>query len=559
MGRQPRRSVRAAALRIALGIVAMIALAPSRGAEGQDAGPSASFRLVHPERQAAAMLRLFEGSRAAHPAAALAAWKRATREPDRLGKPTEAVISFFNPEMIAEWKILDGAEYHLGYHTEENSRRWRLDVPGDDGTFAALITALRLTGGAQEAPPAEGKPTVERLGRPGAAVGRRGGPGRGITLASSSAELEQAVERPANLLALATALESGLVFRVDPGRLSSSRLANVGLRRAVELARGLGCRSALGSLGLAGDRLAIEVSTELDPGPMVSRPGRDAAIDPGWLGWIPADEAAACACLALGRGLFFWDGLFDVADRVDRADPARADLAPLRTRLNLLATAAGVRLEADFWPHLRGATFALLVDPEDSGRVGRALIALHLDDQSAARRLADEIAPGLAGLARGLKKVAKPTPGTPGPAGVPIDASAPRPLGRVGGRPLVVAVRDRTVLIGWGEGVLGAALRAGGRHEASVTTLLGESCTGPESEPPARMAAFWPGRMALPIKGLEGPTPLARALAHGPPIMWVGWNHGDRAADRISWPGLSGSIRRFLEAIPLDAASDTRR
>ena len=65
-----------------------------------------TVRLVHPERQAAEILRLFEGSPAPHPAAALAAWKRASSEPDRLGKTTEAVISFFNPEMVAEWKVV---------------------------------------------------------------------------------------------------------------------------------------------------------------------------------------------------------------------------------------------------------------------------------------------------------------------------------------------------------------------------------------------------------------------------------------------------------------------
>jgi hypothetical protein len=539
-------------------LVAMMASIPSGGAVGQEAGPSASFRLVHPDRQAAAMLKLFEGSRAAHPAAALGAWKRATREPDRLGKPIEAVISFFNPDMIAEWKILDGAEYHLGLDPETNSRRWRLDVPGDDGTFAALITALRLTGGGQESPLADGQPAVERLGGPGAAVGTRGGPGRGITLASSRAALGLAVPRASDLLPLAGTFESGLVFRVDPGRLSSSRWASVRLRRVVELARGLGCRSALGSLGLSGDRLALEVDTELERGQPISRPMLETSgIEPAWIGWIPIDQAAACACLALGRGPGFWDDVFAVADRVDRADPARADLAPLRTRLNLLATAAGVRLEADLWPHLRGATFALLADPADSGRAGRALVALHLDEKAAARRLADEVIPRLADMAGGLKKT-RPVPGTQGPKGVPIAPSTARPLGRVGGRPVEVAVRDQTVLIGWGEGALGAALRAGGRQEESVATLMGKTGPGPGSRPPARLAAFWPGRMPIPVRGLDGPTPLARALAQGPPITWVGWNHGDRAADRIAWPGLSAAVRRFLDAIPLDAASDMR-
>ena len=76
-----------------------IVLSRVQGGESPD-GPEVVFRLIHPDRQAAAIIQLFEGCRAPHPAAALAAWKRATRDPNQLGKPLEAVISFFNPEMV---------------------------------------------------------------------------------------------------------------------------------------------------------------------------------------------------------------------------------------------------------------------------------------------------------------------------------------------------------------------------------------------------------------------------------------------------------------------------
>ena len=45
--------------------------------------------------------------------------------------------------------------------------------------------------------------------------------------------------------------------------------------------------------------------------------------------------------LAFEPGAAFWDSAFALADRVDRADPSRAGVAPLRTRFNLLAAAAG--------------------------------------------------------------------------------------------------------------------------------------------------------------------------------------------------------------------------
>ena len=143
--------------------------------EQATSGEPIVVRLIHPDRQAAAVLRLFEGCAAPHPAAALAAWKRSTRDPNQLGKPLEAVISFFNPEMVREWSVFHEARFQLGFDPETGSGRWRLTVPGDDGTLAALITALRLSGGSNEAPVGNGTIAVNRLGGPGAAVATRSG------------------------------------------------------------------------------------------------------------------------------------------------------------------------------------------------------------------------------------------------------------------------------------------------------------------------------------------------------------------------------------------------
>jgi len=527
-------------------------------------------RLIHPDRQAAAVLHLFEGCAAPHPAAALAAWKRSTRNPDQLGKPLEAVISFFNPEMVREWSVFHEARFQLGFDPETGAGRWRLTVPGDDGTLAALITALRLSGGSNEAPVGNGTIAVNRLGGPGAAVAvRRAG---GVVLASSRAELDRGLPQgspgPANRSKMvglkddagapAAAPDSGLVFRIEPGRMALPARGSVATRRAIELARGLGCLTVVGSLGLVDDQVGLEIASEFDPArPFGPGSSGNVAIDPEWLRWIPAREAVAMVSLTAGLGPAYWNGVFALADRVDRADPARANLAPLRTRINLLASAVGARLEADLWPHLRGITVAWLANPDKPEQPGRAIAVLQMDEGPAAQHLVADVLPRLAAF--WTKAKVETRQGQPQPpdalrvtAG---DSPLTRSLGRPGGCPLDASARGRTVLVGWGEQALETMFRTGEHPEQSVMPLIGAAGGGPARVPLARVGAFWPGRMRLPVKGLDGPTPLVRCLAEGPPVVWMGWNLDGKARDRVRWHDLHGLVRRFLAAIPLDLAN----
>ena len=536
--------------------------------EETTAGEPLVVRLIHPDRQAATVLRLFDGCAAPHPAAALAAWKRSTREPDQLGKPLEALISFFNPEMVREWSVLHEARFELGFDSETGSRRWRLTVPGDDGTLAALITALRLSGGSNEEPVGNGAMAVNRLGGPGAAVGARGA--GGIILASSRAELDRGL--PPGILDPSARLETvdlkevlgvpaadpdaGLMFRLEPGRLSLPARGSASTRRAIELARGLGCRTVVGSLGLDHDEVGLEIASELGPAGLFGPgSGGNLMLDPEWLKWIPSGEAVAVASLAAGRGAGYWDGIFALADRVDRADPARANLAPLRTRINLLASAVGARLEADLWPHLRGLTVAWLASPDQPEQSGRAVLLLHMDDETAARHLVGDVLPRLAalwGIAKVQTRPAQPPAASRVAAG---DSAVPRSLGRPGGSPIEAVARGRTVLVGWGDQALETMFRAAEHPEQSVLPVIKAGSAGLARETLARVAAYWPGRMRLPFKGLDGPTPLVRCLAEGPPIVWTGWNLAGKARDRVCWRDLHGLVRRFLAAIPLGTAT----
>jgi hypothetical protein len=533
------------------------------------------IRLEHPERQADAWLRLFQGTRAPDPASALTAWKRATRDPGRLGKPLEAVIAGFNPEMVTEWRLLHAAELHAGYRGIDGKLEWYAVIPHDDGAIAAGITAKRVTDGTDEAPLVHsGKQLiVSRLGQPHAPVASDVG---SAVVAASSRELlgcaldrlqaiTQAAGAPSAPAAEANAgggprqagpagaKDSGVLLQLDAARLVLPAAGPLALRRGVELMRGLGCRQITGKTALSGDRLALEVTTKLGdehpaghPAPVLR------AIEPAWLEEISCEHVMAAISVACEGQPEFWDKAFALADRVERADPARAGLAPLRLRFHVVATAAGARPEADLWPHLRGVTVCLLGDAGRPGEPSGALVGLHVDTPSSAERLASEFLPRLWKGWVGRQQTAKPHDMADGkPAGAQSNPSAAR-LGTPGGRALELCRRGQTVWVAWGDGALAATLKAPGKKPHS----LGELCTNwgkAARGAPNRLGAIWPARCWFPVRPRQADEPAGAVLAADPPVVWWGWTNSASAVDLICWSGLHDRVSRFLDEIPLQA------
>ena len=215
------------------------------------------------------------------------------------------------------------------------------------------------------------------------------------------------------------------------------------------------------------------MALRLDPPPSPA-----AAIDLAWLDDLPESGLLAAFACTIDQTAAAWDRAFALADRIERADPAHADVAPLRTRINLLATTVKVRPEVDLWPHLRGVSGALIVDA--AGAPSGALLALHTDSPAAAERIAGQVIPALAPLL-GLRK-------PPAEAQRPLHPAGPRVLGEIGHRSLSVRQEGDTVRIGWGESVP-EPIRADPSNGTLRRLVL------PGDRPPQRFAAFWPGRL----------------------------------------------------------------
>lgn len=532
-------------------LVAASALAPassigarSAWAETPETEPAITVRAVHPDRLAAAVIALFEGSRAANPAEAMAAWRRATGEHDALGKTLQAVAALFNPAMVPEWRVLDGAELALATTGGAPVFRWSLLIPNDDDAITALITSLRLSGGADAPPILDPPVAVARLDEPGPALAARL-PGA-VVFANDRELLAAEVERfrsgepnPA-APALFGPDDSGFAIAVHPDRFDDNERTAPGLTRFMAAARGLGLIVANGRLGLDGDRLSLALVSHFEPKGEGGAPDEaHPALDPSWLAWFPERQTAAAVSIALGSGAEFWDGLFQVADAIDRADPARADLAPLRARLNFLGLTLGVRLEADLWPQLRGASLGLLVDEGSPAQLKGAALALHAKDAQAARRIFDKVLRPLAAtLGRGI----------PGPHDEGDDR--PHEFGEVSGRRLEALVKGSTLLVGWGKGVLDLARQSAERPDDSLAALLKKEEADADDRPINRFAVVWPDRTASALDAIGPNSPLAVALAGAAPVIWRGsWDDAE-AQDILQWPELRGVVSRFLEQIP---------
>jgi hypothetical protein len=493
------------------------------GEPDSDPPAAVTARLTSPEEQGEAFLALFKGAKAPNPPAALAAWKKATGGRSGLSKPLEAVLSMFNPGMVRELRVFHETELRLGFQPGKSQPRWQAVAPHDDGTIAALAESLMLTGGASE--PLLGTAQVLRLGPPGAALASARP--TGLAVASTREGLRRTLARNGES-PFATEARPGLHVRLDPASLPV--FDSVPARRWTEALHAVGCQNAVGWLTLKGDTVELDIKAKLGSKPLGAR-----SIDPRWLDVVPAVGVIAAVTLGIDTTEAPLGAMFDVLDRIDRADPKRAGLAPLRTRLNVIATVARVRPEVELWPNLQGLTLAVLSN--GNGELGGGMLALHVVDADAAGQLASRVVPRL--LASFMKA---DSGGEPKPDGV-------RTFKAVRGRSLQLVTRGPCVLIGWGVGALDAALKALANPRDSSGAALRATWS---DTPPQRAGGFWPGRWN---QVLPAGSPLGESLESAPPIVWSGRTDGAASIDLVRWTGLRSLVHRSLESLPLESDS----
>ncbi len=126
-------------------LVFLVALATNGHA---DDAPALTIRLIRPDEQGMHLIGLFRGAQGCRSRRCLGGVEARHSRRGSLGKPVEALISIGNPAMVREFRGLDGAEARIWFPAGASRPIWQAVAPRDDGSFAALATALALTDGA---------------------------------------------------------------------------------------------------------------------------------------------------------------------------------------------------------------------------------------------------------------------------------------------------------------------------------------------------------------------------------------------------------------------------
>ncbi len=482
------------------GLSLVLAAVLCAGPTPAQAPPFLTIRLVEPKVQGERLLALFNGTKAPHPAAALAGYRHAHRGISGLSKGAEAGIAALNPRMVRELGLFNNATVEFK-RRPDGKLGWNALILNDDGSLDAVGTAFALTDGLS-LPPIDGA-TVDRLGPPGAPLlAKRGAK---LIVGGAAEDVNDGLLRTDS--AVPSALRSGFASRIVPENLTNANdsLTN---RRILEAFRAVGAKTIDTTVALEDDRVVATVTTGL-AAPINAK----LAIEPDWLAIPSNTQLVAAFAFALDSSPAAWNSLFQVIDRVERVDPAYANVAPARLRLGLIFGRAKVRPDSDLYPVIQGVSGFVT---GDKGKAAGALVRIHVRDELAAKKLASETLPRLI-IAFRLGKSA------PGEGGGFV----------INGKPLSIIANGRTVEVNWG-----SVEKANLENRPS---WIKDSLTNPGV---ARLVAFWPEQIAT-IK-----------VPAGEPVVWVGRNLDSQTRDEIRWTSLKSLVKTLVDRLEITPPPD---
>ncbi len=456
-----------------------------------ETGSALHAQLIDPEGQWLAIINLLHDSGFRDPAQALSRWKRA--DPARsLGKPIEALLASFNSDTAHSLRSLEQAALTLDLN-RGRANAWHAIIPDESGTLSDLLTALAITEGRSGQPIHSPDPTpFDRIGAVGFPVMAR--IEDRLVVASNAHKLNRALSESTSMLKPSSMREAGgLIGRLVIGRLESDAPLNLKRLQAGLLA--LGVREVGWELGVVGSSFRAE---------FLGLTHGSTTIDRRWLKPIP-DSADCVACVAIDPSPAAWAVRFEAADRVEKADPIASHRAPIRARLALLSRAAGIRLDRDVLPHVRGATLALTID-RMLKPLGIRLIIHAPDPQTAGR------------LRATLDKLRAMDAALAGLAG-----------------PLITA-QDENVLIDWGISTRENAKPDAEEFQGRLDRVWAEGL-------PTRIAWVRPTLLA-DFSWLVLPE---NVLSAAEPILWHGRSTVNGNLDRVEWTGLDRLARLLAE------------
>jgi hypothetical protein len=271
-----------------------------------------------------------------------------------------------------------------------------------------------------------------------------------------------------------------------------------------------GCQRVELTSGIEGEEFRVSVLARYQSTPWISK----AKIDPDWLLPTAANELAAAFCFAVDPSPQGWNSLFSWLEGVEKADPARAGLAPLRLRVALITGGTGFRPETELYPHLRGISAYAFVG--EGQPVGSGLVGLHFANADKARSFVETTLPRVSKQAR------------QGEPRVAADGTRSWPeLGSLG--PVSTRAVGSTVWLGWQPGSLD---RLKPKSEGAASAWLKETVS---SRPNCQRLL-----VARPNAAFEF-LPSASA------ILWLGTGEGAETRDEIRWTDLRGCVRATID------------